>query len=148
MTNCLYLIHSTISLYEFTDHQLETLEMQMQAHMEMIIGDQLSHLLGAVGLTEFCMALSHNKLSEEHFKALEGCSEKMKALISAPDQYQLPQCKLLTSARLREEAHEKAFSQFLNNYEAVYSAVHSRKGPNTVSSLFPHTPEQTRQLLL
>ena len=148
MINCLYFIHSTVSLYEFTDRQLETLEMQIQAHMETVVGEQSSHLLGAVGLTEFCMALSHNKISEEHLKALEGCSEKLKALISAPDQYQLSQCKLLTSTRWREEAHQKAFSQFLDNYEAMYSAVHSKKGPATASSLLPHTPEQMKQLLL
>lgn len=147
MINCLYLIQSTVSLYEFTERQLENLESQIQVYVRTVVSEQLSHLLGAGGLLEFHGALKVGKLSGEHFQGMEGCSERLRTLISAPDQFHLAQCKLLMSSRLREEVHQKAVSQFHDAYEAVYAALGTEKGAGSVSAVLPHTPEQIRQLL-
>lgn len=148
LINSLYLIQSTVSLYEFTDKQVESLELQMQAHMDTVISEQSSHLSGVVGLTEFHSSLSHNQISEENFKSLGVCSQLLPPLISAPDQYQLPQCKLLASAHLREAVQLKAFEHFCLTYESIYAAVKTEKGPEEVNSFFPQPPEQIRRLLL
>ena len=147
MINCIYLIHSTVSLYEFTERQLESLEGQLQTYVGVLVSEETNHMLGAVYLAEFHSALGHGKLGEEHFKAIEASTDSLTALISAPDQYQLPQSKLLTSSRLREEAHQKAVAEFGDAYEAVYAAVTTDKGPELVSTIFPRTPEYIRQLL-
>ena len=147
MINCLYLIQSTVSLYEFTERQLESLESQIQTHLGTVITEQTSHLLGAVGLSDFRSALTHGQLSEEHFKTLEGCSDQLTALTLTPDQYQLSQCRLLTSSRLREEANQRAVVEFTGAYEAVYAAISTEKGLATVVTVLQHSPEQLRQLL-
>ena len=147
MINCLYLIQSTISLYEFTERQLELLESQIQTFLGTVVGEQTSHLLGTVGLSDFHSALKQGKPSEEHFKALEGCSEQLTSLTLTPDQYQLSQCRLLTSSRLREEAHRRAMAGFRDAYEAVYAAVCAEKGLAAVVEVLQYSPEQLGQLL-
>ena len=147
MINTLYLVQSTISLYEFTEQQVENLELQIQSHIDTLVSEQCLHMLSAVQLLDFHNAQKLGQLTEECFKAIEGCSGKLNQLISAPDQHQLPQCKLLSSAHLREETLQKSIEQFLGVYEAVYSAVSSQKGSDVVQDMLPHSPERTRQLL-
>ena len=50
----------------------------------------------------------HKKVGSESFESLGVCSQLLPPLISTPDQYQLPQCKLLASAHLREAVQSKA----------------------------------------
>ena len=147
MVNCLYLIQSTISLYEFTDRQVESLEMQVQSHIDNIVVEQGNHLMSGAGLSTFHAALKHGKLTDEHFKSVESCLEPMQELISSADHHQLPQCRMLTSARLRDEALHKSVAMFLDAYEAVFGAIVSEKGEEATLKLFPYKPEQTRQLM-
>ncbi len=149
LINCLYLVQSTISLYEFTDHQVESLEMQMESHLEGIISEQLGYFLTSVNLSSFHSAMLHEKLTPESYSAIEkGCSDKLKALISAPDQFQLPQSKLISSGRLRGELMTKALNRFCQAYESVYQAVEGDKGSEGVLLVMPYSPEQTKQLLV
>ena len=148
LVNSLYLIQSTVSLYEFTDRQVESLELQMQAHMDTVISEQSGHMSGVVGFNQFCTALAHNQLSKEAFQSLSGCSQLLTPVMSAPDQYQLPQCKLLVSVHLREAVQQKAFEQFCLTYESIYAALTTEKGLETAKAAFPQPPEQIRKLLL
>ena len=147
MINCLYFVQSTISLYEFTDRQVESLEMQIESHSESIVSEQFGFLLNTAGISGFYDSLCHGKVSEENFTAIEGCSDQLKALISAPDQYQLPQSKLLSSGRLRDTILKKSVDKFCVAYESVYGAVSEEKGADGVLMFMPYTPDQTRQLL-
>ncbi len=147
MINCLYIVYSAVSLYEFTERQLESLDAQLQSYMKTIVSEQTNHMLGAVGLLKFHAALHHGKLSEELFRSLHGSADRLTLLISAPDQYQLSQCRLLSSSHLREEAHQKSVREFGDVYEAVYAAVTTEKGVEGVAEVLPRTPEQIRQLL-
>lgn len=158
LMNCLYLVQSAVSLYEFTDKQVESLEMQIDSHMESVVAEQFGRLLSCAGLSEFHSALLHGRLGsggqgeEEQEQGpglglLEGCSERLKGLIAAPDQFQLPQSRLLTSGRLRTQVLKKAVERFCVAYEAVYNSVAQEKGNEGVLLLLPYTPQQTRQLL-
>lgn len=147
LTNCLYLIQSTISLYEFTDRQVESLEMQVQSHIDTIVAEQGSHLLTSAGLSIFFAALKHGKLTEEHFDSLEGSLEHVKELISSTDHHLLSQCKLLTSSRLRDQVWQKSVTMFQDAYECVFAAIISEKGEERALKLLPYKPEQTKQLL-
>ena len=148
LINSLYLVQSTVSLYEFTDRQVESLELQMQAHLQTVISEQSAHLSEVVGFTEFRLALSHNQLSTASFESLKVCYQLLNPLVSSPDQYQLAQCKLLASAHLRVEVQVKAFEHFCQTYESIYAAVTTEKGVEDATSLFPQPPEQIRKLLL
>ena len=148
LINCLYLVQSTISLYEYTDAKVETLNMQISSHMESVILEQLGFMLSSAGLAGFHGTLSRGKLSsEEDLRALEGCSERLKPLIAAPDNFQLPQSKLLTSSRLRESVMKQSVARFCEAYEAVYHAVAQVRGQEGVLLLMPYSPDQAKQLL-
>ena len=148
LTNSLYSVQSTVALYEFTDRQVESLEQQMQAHMDTVVSEQSDHLSEVVGFTIFRVALTHNQLNHESFESLSTSPQLLSPLISAPDQYQLPQCKLLASAHLRDAVQQKAFEHFCQTYESIYAAVTTEKGGEAVKSLFPQSPQQIRKLLL
>ena len=148
LVNSLYLVQSTVSLYEFTDRQVESLEQQMQAHMDTVVSEHSDHLSEVVGFTKFRAALSHNQLTDESFESLNVSPQILPPLISAPDQYQLPQCKLLSSAHLRDAVQQKAFEHFCQTYESICAAVTTEKGEEVTKSLFPQPPEQIRKLLL
>ena len=145
LINCLYVIQSTVSLYEFTDRQVESLEMQIQSHMDKLSSEQFRHLLGLTGLADFHDALFHRELAEEDYRSLDGCSEKLRALISAPDQFQLNQSRLVTSGRLREDIMKRAIDRFCGAYESVFDDVVAAK---MEVGVLTYTPQQTRQLLL
>ena len=147
MTNCLYLIQSTISLYEFTDRQVESLEMQLQSHIDSIVAEQGGHFITSGGLATFFAALKHGKLSEENFSSLEGNLERLCELISSADRHLLAQCVMLTSSRLRGEVLHKSVAMFLDAYESVFAAVVSEKGEERALKTLPYKPEQTRQLM-
>ena len=148
LVNSLYLVQSTVALYEFTDRQVESLEQQMQAHMDTVISEQSDHLTEVVGFTKFRTALSKNQLTEESFESLNVSPQLLSPLISAPDQYQLPQCKLLASAHLRVIVQQKAFEHFCQTYESIRAALATEKGEDAAKSLFPQSPEQIRKYLL
>lgn len=143
LINCLYVVQSTVSLYEFTDRQVETLEMQIQSHMDKVSSEQFGHLLGRTRLANFHGALSHREMTEEDYQSIDGCSEKLRALISAPDKFQLNQSRLVTSGRLREDIMKRAVDKFCGAYESVFNAAKTEGGV-----LMTYTPQQTRQLLL
>lgn len=147
LMNCLYFVQSTISLYEFTDEKVESLDMQIGSHMESVITEQLGYLLNSAGLAGFHGAITHGKLSKESFNSLEGCSDQLKALISAPDQFQLAQSKLLSSTRLRDNVMRKSVEKFCMAYESVYEAVSQDRGSEGVLMIMPYSPEQAKQLL-
>lgn len=148
LINCLYVVQSTVSLYEFTDRQVESLEMHIQSHMDTISSEQFGHLLGRTGLSKFHSALLHREIAEDDYQSISGCSEQLRALISAPDQFQLNQSRLVTSGRLREDIMKKAVDRFCGAYESAFNAVVAGKGENGVTMLMSYTPQQTRQLLL
>lgn len=148
MLNCLYLAQSTVSLYEFTERQLELLEGQIGAHVDALVGEQTNHFLGTAGLLECSSALSHGVgVDEEHFKLVASCREQLASLLSSPEQHLLAQSQLLSSARLRDEIQKRALGQFAEAYRAVYAAVVTKKGGEFASSLLSYTPDSVRQLL-
>ncbi len=147
LVNCLYLIQNTVSLYEFTDRQVESLEMQIQSHIDTITSEQFGFLLSRTGISDFHNAMTNGKLSEEDFKTIGGCSDQLKALISAPDQFQLAQSKLLSSVRWRDEVLKKALTRFCLAYESVYNVLAKEKGEDGVLMVMPYSPEQANQLL-
>ena len=146
LINCLYVVQSTVSLYEFTDRQVESLEMQIQSHMDTVASEQFGHFLECTGLTQFYGALLHREITDKDYQSIDGCSEQLRALISAPDQYQLSQSRLVTSGRLREDVMKSALNKFCGAYESVFNTVAEAKTEAGV--LMTYSPQQTRQLLL
>ncbi|MGH0159715.1 UNVERIFIED_CONTAM: hypothetical protein FKN15_058372 [Acipenser sinensis] len=51
MVNSLYMMKTTLALFEFTDKRLEMLEFQIEAHLDTLINDQASYVLTRKGHT-------------------------------------------------------------------------------------------------
>ena len=57
MVNCLHLLHSTLSLYNFTDDKVTWLKAQMDAKVEVLTNEQASFLVQRLGLGQIYMTL-------------------------------------------------------------------------------------------
>ncbi|XP_045569917.1 conserved oligomeric Golgi complex subunit 6, partial [Salmo salar] len=51
MVNSLYVMKTTLALFEFTDKRLEMLEFQIEAHLDTLINEQASFVLTRAGLS-------------------------------------------------------------------------------------------------
>ncbi len=148
LVNCLYVLQSTISLFEFTDRQVENLDMQMSSHVDKVCSEQLLHFLGRTALSGFHTALSRDGVTDSDYQSIANCSQHVRTFISAPDQYHLAQLKLITSGKLREEVSKKSLERFCEVYENIYHNVIKDKGEDGVATMLSYTPQQTRQFLL
>ena len=148
LINCLYLVLSTVSLYEFTDRQVENLDMQIQSHRDKVSSEQLDHLLSRTCLSGFYESLKGGTVTDSDFQSITNCSQHLRTLISAPDQYQMSQSKLVTSGKVREEILKNAMERFCGVYESIFNAIIEEKGESAISAFLTYTPQQTRQLLL
>jgi hypothetical protein len=52
MINCIYTIHSMLSLYEYTDKKLEKLEAQIEANIDQLVNEQAYYILSKTDLLD------------------------------------------------------------------------------------------------
>lgn len=147
--NCLYIVHSTVSLYEYTELALEKLNGQIQAHVEALADHQAGYLLNICGIAEAYDSVKNTgKISEETLEGLKtDAGNKLAQFLSSPDSSLLPQLGLMSSGRNRDEIRKKAFELFINAYEQVYNIVIEQSGKDKVSSILPHSPTQAKDLI-
>ena len=148
MSNCLYLIHTTLSLYEFTEPALEKLDAQMQAHMDTLVDQQAGQFLLKVGLMNcYTASQAGTKLTEEELSALQNTTSRLTQFLSTPDTALLEQLTLLSSNRVRDSVRHRAMELFLAAYEQIYSSVAVAVGAEKCSELLMHSPQQARSLI-
>nr|KAG8540790.1 hypothetical protein GDO81_018540 [Engystomops pustulosus] len=61
MVNCLYVMKTTLALFEFTDKRLEMLQFQIDAHLDTLINEQASYVLTRAGLSQIYSCLQQHK---------------------------------------------------------------------------------------
>ena len=71
MLNCLYQIYSTLSLYEFVDERLDTLQSLMENHLVLLSTEQATSLIHSLGLSAVC-SLLQNRGSDEVLSNIPG----------------------------------------------------------------------------
>ncbi len=64
LINCLYAMHSTLALYEFTDQRLEMLAAQIAAHQDTLVNEQASYVLSMVSLIQVYSITQQHKPHE------------------------------------------------------------------------------------
>ena len=52
MINCIYTMHSMLSLYEYTDAKLEKLDAQIEAHLDTLVNEQAYFILSKTDLLD------------------------------------------------------------------------------------------------
>ena len=149
LINCLYLVHSTISLYEYTEPALEKLHGQILAHTDTLVDHQASECLAVSGLAQYHKLIQEGgtilrtQLEEIHTVA----RARLAQFLSAPDSVHLPQLKGLTSSKFREDILHRSLQLFVAAYKQIYQHLMEEFGNAAAESALPHSPEQAAQLL-
>ncbi|GFT06074.1 conserved oligomeric Golgi complex subunit 6 [Nephila pilipes] len=157
LANCIYLIHSCLMLFEYTDQHLEMLQAQMDAHLDTLVSEQASTIVGQLGLGALYTSLQDFQPKHGPLSSLPGCDalaiqaavKKLDGFLSAPDSLTIPQSILLLSASLRQTLRKRSMELLCNAYTQIYEAVNQPCNNYLESQLLlPRTPEQVKTLLL
>ncbi|XP_076347341.1 conserved oligomeric Golgi complex subunit 6 [Tachypleus tridentatus] len=157
LANCMYIIHSTLALFEFTDKQLEMLQAQLDAHMDTLVSEQASHIVSHLGMGALYSALQEYQPKQGPLSAFPGCDafavqsavSKLDNFLASPDTLTIPQSALLLSASLKQSLRQRSMELLCSVYENIYDAVQNTShGYPDSQSLLPRTPEQVKNLLL
>lgn len=110
MMNCIYEIHSLISLYEYTNDKIEKLEAQLDAHMDTLVNEQACFILTKTDLYDIYKAIqahdiiAHgplvNKIGLDSV-TLKSAMVKFDSYLSLPDKLTISQSNMIIGASLR-----------------------------------------------
>ncbi|KAE8627234.1 hypothetical protein XENTR_v10006915 [Xenopus tropicalis] len=156
MVNCLYMMKTTLALFEFTDKRLEMLQFQIEAHLDTLVNEQASYVLTRAGLSQIYSCVQQHKPEQGPLSNLPNLdSVSLKAAmvqfdryLAAPDNLQMPQLNYFLSATVKEQIIKqstelvcKAYSEL---YEAVMNPVNGYKDP---TGILHRSPQQVQTLL-
>ncbi|KAK7818481.1 hypothetical protein U0070_013040 [Myodes glareolus] len=156
MVNSLYMMKTTLALFEFTDRRLEMLQFQIEAHLDTLINEQASYVLTRVGLSYIYNTVQQHKPEQGSLAnlpnldsvALKAAMAQFDRYLSAPDQLLMPQLNFLLSATVKEQIVKQSTELVCRAYEEVHAAVmnpvNAYKDPE---SILHRSPEQVKTLL-
>ncbi|XP_051782301.1 conserved oligomeric Golgi complex subunit 6 isoform X1 [Erpetoichthys calabaricus] len=156
MVNSLYMMKTTLALFEFTDKRLEMLEFQIEAHLDTLINDQASYVLTRAGLSYIYNCVQQHKPEQNPLAnvpsmdsaSLKAAMVQFDRYLSAPDSLMMPQLNFLLSATLKEQIIKQSTELVCRAYEELYAAVMNPssqyKEPETI---LQRSPQQVRTLL-
>lgn len=156
LTNCLHLTHTSLTVFEFSDQQLEMLQAQMEAHLDTLVSEQTSQIVGQLGFGTIYKTLQAYQPKQGPLSTIPGCdalaiqsaNKKLDAFLSSPDSLTLPQCNLLLSVVLRQDLRSRTVELLCSVYKQIYNAIHDpSNGYPEPDSLFPRSPDQICTLL-
>uniref|UniRef100_A0A8C8A8K5 Conserved oligomeric Golgi complex subunit 6 n=1 Tax=Oryzias sinensis TaxID=183150 RepID=A0A8C8A8K5_9TELE len=150
MVNSLYVMKTTLALFEFTDKRLEMLEFQIEAHLDTLINEQASYVLTRAGLSYIYNCVQqHTALT--HLPVFIGLTIAMLQFdryLSSPDSLVMPQLNFLLSAAIKEQIFRQSTELVCRAYAEVYSALNNpNNGYKDPETLLPRTPQQVQTLL-
>ncbi|KAG3293145.1 component of oligomeric golgi complex 6 [Ictidomys tridecemlineatus] len=156
MVNSLYMMKTTLALFEFTDRRLEMLQFQIEAHLDTLINEQASYVLTRVGLSYIYNTVQQHKpeqgclanLPNLDSVALKAAMVQFDRYLSAPDNLLMPQLNFLLSATVKEQIVKQSTELICRAYGEVYAAVmnpvNEYKDPE---SILHRSPQQVQTLL-
>uniref|UniRef100_A0A8C7GT89 Conserved oligomeric Golgi complex subunit 6 n=1 Tax=Oncorhynchus kisutch TaxID=8019 RepID=A0A8C7GT89_ONCKI len=138
MVNSLYVMKTTLALFEFTDKRLEMLEFQIEAHLDTLINEQASFVLTRAGLSYIYSCVQQHSPEQTQFDRY----------LSSPDTMVMSQLNFLLSAAIKDQIFNQSTELVCRAYGEVYTAVtspaNSYKDPD---NLVPRSPQQVQALL-
>ncbi|MEQ2167269.1 hypothetical protein GOODEAATRI_002403 [Goodea atripinnis] len=138
MVNSLYVMKTTLALFEFTDKRLEMLEFQIEAHLDTLINEQASYVLTRTGLSYIYNCVQQHTAEQVQFDRY----------LSSPDTLVMPQLNFLLSAAIREQIFRQSTDLVCRAYGEVYSALTSPANAyKEPENLVPRSPQQVQTLL-
>lgn len=156
MVNCLYMMKTTLALFEFTDKRLEMLEFQIEAHLDTLINEQASYVLTRAGLSYIYSTLQQHSpeqgplanLPSMDSSSIKGAMVQFDRYLSSPDTLVMPQLNFLLSAAIKEQIFRQSTELVCRAYGEVHSAVtNPANGYKEPESLLLRMPQQVQALL-
>ncbi|XP_071214230.1 conserved oligomeric Golgi complex subunit 6 isoform X2 [Salvelinus alpinus] len=156
MVNSLYVMKTTLALFEFTDKRLEMLEFQIEAHLDTLINEQASFVLTRAGLSYIYSCVQQHSpeqgplsnLPSMDSSSLKAAMTQFDRYLSSPDTMVMPQLNFLLSAAIKDQIFNQSTELVCRAYGEVYTAVtspaNSYKEPD---NLVPRSPQQVQALL-
>ncbi|KAG9491968.1 conserved oligomeric Golgi complex subunit 6 [Eleutherodactylus coqui] len=156
MVNCLYVMKTTLALFEFTDKRLEMLQFQIDAHLDTLINEQASYVLTRAGLSQIYSCLQQHRPEQgplSNLPSMDGVSLKAAMVqfdryLAAPDNLQMPQLNFFLSATVKEQIIKQSTELVCRAYRELHDAVmdpaNSYKEPTTI---LHRSPQQVLTLL-
>ncbi|XP_045070462.1 conserved oligomeric Golgi complex subunit 6 isoform X1 [Coregonus clupeaformis] len=160
MVNSLYVMKTTLALFEFTDKRLEMLEFQIEAHLDTLINEQASFVLTRAGLSYIYSCVQQHSpeqgplsnLPSMDSSSLKAAMTQFDRYLSSPDTMVMPQLNFLLSAAIKDQIFSQSDGA---GVQGVWRGVHSRDQPSqqlqgtrqpgtTVSSAGPGSAGLTR----
>ncbi|XP_063474919.1 conserved oligomeric Golgi complex subunit 6 isoform X6 [Symphalangus syndactylus] len=156
MVNSLYMMKTTLALFEFTDRRLEMLQFQIEAHLDTLINEQASYVLTRVGLSYIYNTVQQHKPEQGCLAnmpnldsvTLKAAMVQFDRYLSAPDNLLIPQLNFLLSATVKEQIVKQSTELVCRAYQEVYAAVmnpiNEYKDPENI---LHRSPQQVQTLL-
>uniref|UniRef100_A0A8C4IF30 Conserved oligomeric Golgi complex subunit 6 n=1 Tax=Dicentrarchus labrax TaxID=13489 RepID=A0A8C4IF30_DICLA len=143
MVNSLYVMKTTLALFEFTDKRLEMLEFQIEAHLDTLINEQASYVLTRVGLSYIYSCVQQHSAEQVDYLTVQ-----FDRYLSSPDTLVMPQLNFLLSAAIKEQIFRQSTELVCRAYGEVYTALTSpANGYKDPENLVPRSPKQVQTLL-
>ncbi|XP_053729279.1 conserved oligomeric Golgi complex subunit 6 [Synchiropus splendidus] len=156
MVNSLYVMKTTLALFEFTDKRLEMLEFQIEAHLDTLINEQASYVLTRAGLSYIYNCVQQHSAEQGALSLLPGMdASSIKAAmvqfdryLSSPDTLVMPQLNFLLSAAIKEQIFRQSTDLVCRAYKEVHAALTSPANSyREPENLVPRSPQQVQTLL-
>uniref|UniRef100_A0A8C1T8Z7 Conserved oligomeric Golgi complex subunit 6 n=1 Tax=Cyprinus carpio TaxID=7962 RepID=A0A8C1T8Z7_CYPCA len=156
MVNSLYMMKTTLALFEFTDKRLEMLEFQIEAHLDTLINEQASFVLTRAGLSHIYSCVQQHTAEQGPLANLPGMdSTSLKTsmvqfdrYLASPDTLVMPQLNFLLSAAIKEQIFKQSTELVCRAYGEVYKGVtNPTNAYKDAESVLHRTPQQVQTLL-
>nr|XP_006010269.2 PREDICTED: conserved oligomeric Golgi complex subunit 6 [Latimeria chalumnae] len=156
MVNCLYMMKTTLALFEFTDKRLEMLQFQIEAHLDTLVNEQASYVLTRAGLSYMYNCIQQHKPEQGplvNIPSMDGASLKaamvqFDSYLASPDSLLMLQLNYLLSATLKEHIFKQSTELVCRAYSELYAAVMNPANEYKEPGAILHrSPQQVKTLL-
>ncbi|KAI2656025.1 Conserved oligomeric Golgi complex subunit 6 [Labeo rohita] len=135
MVNSLYMMKTTLALFEFTDKRLEMLEFQIEAHLDTLINEQATFVLTRAGLSHIYSCVQQHTAEQVQFDRY----------LASPDTLVMPQLNFLLSAAIKEQIFKQSTELVCRAYGEVYKGVtNPTNAYKDAESVLHRSPQQQR----
>ncbi|CAG0912970.1 unnamed protein product [Notodromas monacha] len=176
MINCLYLLHSTLSLYNFTNEKVGKLKSMMDANVDALTNEQASFLVQRLGLGQIYVVLQQRASGVSHgnvplsqlpgmdplaIQTFNTCKiilhrsnlflfclqAKFNAYLAHVDSLTLTQVSAVLSATARNAIRQKCSQVLLLIYKQLHKEVNDPANGYDPTKMLTSSPEQIETLI-
>uniref|UniRef100_A0A8C5AKV3 Conserved oligomeric Golgi complex subunit 6 n=1 Tax=Gadus morhua TaxID=8049 RepID=A0A8C5AKV3_GADMO len=149
MVNSLYVMKTTLALFEFTDKRLEMLEFQIEAHLDTLINEQASFVLIRAGLSYIYSCVQQHSTQQKIM--YKNVSNSSAISIKHFNIFLIHRTALALSplcSRSRDQIFRQSTELVCRAYGEVHLAVSSPTNTyQDLENLVPRSPQQVQTLL-